>query len=77
MKITPEMFNLALTYLKRTGALIKKIKVTSEFANYLEQNCDHICLDENTPASVGTIANFTGTPVVIDDTIEGYYELEY
>ena len=77
MKITPEMFQIALAYLKSRGELIKKIKVTPELADYLEQNCDHICLDENTSASTGVIGNFTGIPVVIDDTIEGSYELEF
>ena len=73
-EITPEMFDLALMYLKSYGKVIKKIKVTSEFADHLEQICPPIYFDTE---SEGIIANFTGIPVVVDDTINDDYELEF
>ena len=74
-EITPEMFNLAYMYLKSTNKPIKKIKVTSEFADYLQQTCHPIYLYMSTPE--GIMANFTGIPVVVDDEIENkYFELE-
>ena len=75
-EITPEMFNLDLMYLNSTNAPVKKIKVTSEFADYLEQVCHPVYLNTSTPE--GIYANFTSIPVVIDDEIENeYYELVY
>lgn len=75
MEITPEMFNLARMYLNSLDKPIKKIKVTSEFADYLEQTCHPIYLDKD---SEGIRAVFTGIPVVVDEEIENkYFELEY
>lgn len=74
-EITPEMFNLALMYLNSTNAPVKKIKVTSEFATYLENVCHPIYYDNIRDGVRGT---FTGIPVVIDDEIENeFYELVY
>ena len=78
MEITPEMFNLARMYLNSLDKPIKKIKVTSEFADYLEQTCHPIYLDKDLSKSEGIRALFTGIPVVVDDEIENdYYEVEY
>ena len=78
MEITPEIYSLALMYLKSLGRPIKKIKVKSEFYDYLEHTCPPIYLDNDMPTSEGIIANFTGIPIVIDDEIESeYYEIEF
>ena len=74
-KITPEMINLAARYLTYTNNRPKKIKVTSEFADILAASCHHAYLNLNTPE--GIRANFVGIPVVVDDTIENEYELEF
>lgn len=77
-EITLEMFNLALMYLNSTSKPIKKIKVTSEFADYLEQTCHPIYLDKDLSKSEGIRAQFTGIPIVVDDEIENdYYEIQY
>lgn len=75
-KITPEMIKLALMYLQSNGHHIKKIKVTSEFADYLVATCHPTYVQAVNES--GIYAAFTGIPVVIDDTIENkYYELEF
>lgn len=74
-EITPEMINLAARYLTYTNNRPKKIKVTHEFYNILTASFHHVCLDMDSPN--GIVANFVGIPVVIDDTIENEYELEF
>ena len=75
-EITPEMLNLAAMYLNSTSTRPKKIKVKSQFADYLERICSPVYLDTSTPE--GVRANFVGIPVVVDDEIESlYFELEY
>lgn len=73
-KITPEMINLAAMYLNHTNNKPKRIKVTSEFAEQLEDLCQYKCAST---LPEGIIANFVGIPVVVDDTIENEYELEF
>ncbi len=76
-EITPEMLNRALMYLNSTSKPIKKIKVTSEFADYLKKMCPPICL-EDLSKSEGIRVEFTGIPIVVDDEIENeYYEVVY
>lgn len=76
--ITPEMLHLAMMYLKSRGNTIKRIKVKSTFAAYLEETCHPIFFDENIYDKEGIIARFTGIPIVVDDEIEAeYYEIEY
>lgn len=75
-EVTPEMLNLAAMYLNSTNAKPKKIKVTSQFADYIEQICHPVYFDIST--SEGVRGNFVGIPVVIDDEIESEYcEIEY
>ncbi len=74
-KITPEAFRLAMMYVQSQEKMIKKIKVTSEFASYLEDICHLDFLETNKD---GVIAAFTGIPIFVDDEIENkYYEVEY
>lgn len=73
-KITPEMINLVAMYLNHTNNKPKRIKVTSEIAKQLEELCQYKCAST---LPEGIRANFTGIPVVIDDTIENDYELEF
>ena len=51
---------------------VKKIKLTSDFANYLEAKYPIVLC--NTPEE-GVRAEFTGIPFEVDDKIDGYYEL--
>lgn len=74
-KITPEALHLAMMYLQSGQNTIKKIKVKSEFASYLEDICHLDFLETNKD---GVIAAFTGIPIFVDDEIEDkYYEIEY
>ena len=74
-KITPEMINLALMYLKSNGHHVKGIKVTSKFADHLEKT---IPMPYQADPLDGCYGMFVGIPIVIDDTIENeYYELEF
>lgn len=74
--VTPEMLSRALMYLNSAQVPIKKIKVTSEFADYLEKICPSICLD--TFRGDGIRATFTSIPIVVDDEIKNeFYELVY
>lgn len=74
-KITPEALRLAMMYVQSQGEKIKKIKVTSEFASYLDGICHFDFLETNKD---GVIAAFTGIPIFVDDEIEDkYYEIEY
>ena len=75
-EITPEMFNLTYMYLKSLNKPIKKIKVTSKFADYLEHTCHPIYLDMSSSEEIR--AHFTGIPIVVDDEIENeYFKIEY
>lgn len=53
--------------------LIKKIKVTSEFAQALMKSTEF----EEKPYSGGITGLFDGVPIEIDDDIDGLYELVY
>ena len=78
METTPEMFNLALMHLNSTSRPVKKIKVTSEFAEHLERTCPPIYLYKDMSVFEVVRANFTGIPIIVDDEIDNpYYELEY
>ena len=68
-----EACKLANTYLESGNKLPKKIKVTSEFATYLDSIAPPLVYDEND----GVVGVFTGIPVMIDDTIENEYEFVY
>ena len=68
-----EACKLANTYLESGNKLPKKLKVTSEFATYLDSIAHPLVYDEN----YGTVGMFTGIPVMIDDTIENEYEFVY
>lgn len=75
-EITPEMFNRAFMYLNTTSKPIKKIKVKSEFFDYLKNMCPPICLDMSKPE--GIRAEFTGISIEVDDEIKHeYYEIVY
>ena len=55
---------------------IKMIKVTSEFANYLAAKYKPEMLYKKNDMVNGYYGNFTGTPIVVDNTIlSDYYEL--
>ena len=57
---------------------IKMIKVTSDFANYLAAKYKPEMLYKKNDIANGYYDNFTGVPIVVDDTIIGnYYELEF
>lgn len=61
-------------YLATKSHSIKKIKITSEFANYIEKTIPMPYKDESLDGCYG---KFIGIPVELDDTIDGYYKLEY
>ena len=52
---------------------LKEIKVTNEFYECVIAKCRPEIISEDT--SQGLIVKFTGTPIVIDDTIDDDYEL--
>lgn len=52
---------------------LKEIKVTNEFYDYVISKCRVEITCEDT--SQGIVANFTGIPIAIDDTIDEDYEL--
>lgn len=54
---------------------LKEIKVTNEFYDYVINKCRVEIICEDT--SQGIVANFTGIPIVIDDTIDDDYELVF
>lgn len=55
---------------------IEMIKVTSDFANYLESRYKAEMSYKNTGDLYGIVAEFTGVPMFVDDTISSnYYEL--
>lgn len=56
---------------------VKAIKVTTEFSRYLAASCKSDMIYKKSDYYNGYIANFTGIPVVVDDTIDGYYELVF
>jgi hypothetical protein len=56
----------------------KKIKVTSQFADYLQKSVVITIHEPPKHFSGGTIGSWRATPIEIDDTIENeYYELVY
>lgn len=56
--------------------LVKKIKVTTQFADYLDANIPK--LEDKFPDNCnGFIGRFDGIPVEIDDEIDGLYEFVY
>lgn len=56
--------------------LVKKIKVTTQFADYLDANIPK--LEDKFPDNCnGLIGQFDGIPVEIDDEIDGLYEFVY
>ena len=55
-----------------------KIKVTSQFADYLQKSVVMIVTEPPKHFSGGTIGSWAAVPIEIDDTIENeYYELVY
>ena len=70
---TIEAFKIANTHLESGNKLPKKLKVTSEFATYLDSIAPPLVYDQND----GMVGMFTGIPIEIDDTIENEYELVY
>lgn len=76
-EITHEMLDFNIMSLNMLNIPIKKIKVKSEFFDYIEKMCPSICL-ENLSKSEGISGEFTGIPIVVDDDIENeYYEIVY
>ena len=71
-----ELFNITT---KSSNPIVKQIKVTTYFWNYLNDKFPPITLDKKFLASPsGKIAEFTGIPVVVDDTIKHpFYELVF
>lgn len=68
-------FTLEDLYLAAKSHSVKKIKITSKFADYLKQTCNPTFQNkEQLPP--GVIGKFIGIPIEIDDTIKNeYYEL--
>ena len=56
---------------------IKIIKVTTAFAKYIDQNTHPLPHYESNKFYDGMWAEYQGTPIEIDDTIEGHYKLIY
>ena len=54
---------------------LKEIKVTNKFYDCVISKCRVEIKLEDT--SQGIVANFTGIPIVIDDTIDDDYELVF
>lgn len=78
MENVNENFNTTLMYLNSIDKPIKKIKVTSDFYNYLESKYRSDIWFEQVDKSTGYISKFTGIPIVVDDGIIGdHYELEF
>lgn len=77
-KITPEQFNVAMSYARLGSHTLKKIKVTYNFYQYLVAKCNEDVILEKDDFFYGSRGYFTGIPIEIDDTIENeYYELVY
>lgn len=72
--ITPEALAHAFLSFKLDNSRPKKIKVTSEFADYLT---DTIPMPYKGEPLDGCYGKFIGIPLELDDTIDGYYKLEY
>ena len=71
-----EVFKLANMHLESGEPMPKKIKITSEFYEYLAVVCQTTF--ESASNRAGVYGQFTGIPIEIDDTIENeYYELVY
>ena len=77
-KITPEQFEMAMSYACLGPNRPKKIKVTYDFYQYLVAKCDEKVILEKDDSPSGYYGHFTGIPIEIDDAIENeYYELVY
>lgn len=58
--------------------IVDHIKVNPKFLKYLEANYeDKILLEKSNEHPSGIIEKYKGVPVVIDDTVDDCYKLEY
>lgn len=65
-ELTRKILNRAIM---STGKPIKKVKVTSEFYNYLTATC--LTTFQTAPTlPLGVVGQFTGIPIEIDNSIE-------
>lgn len=74
--ITPEALAYAFLSFKLDNSRPKKIKVTSEFADYLKATIP-MSYNAECDACNGYYGEFIGIPLELDDTIDGYYKVEY
>lgn len=76
MSFGPKEINEAILYMEAVSYnTLKEIKMTNDFYNYLTAKHTTKIILENTPE--GVISEFIGIPVVIDNTIDGSYELVF
>lgn len=67
--------DLHKTIIYNSPNTLKQIKVTSDFAQYLKNECQTEMI---TDMSEGIISKFTSIPIIVDDTINHkYFELVY
>ena len=78
-EITLEQFNEAMLYARLGPNRPKKIKITSDFYNYLVAKTeDEVVLHKDDNSHNGYYDTFVCLPIEIDNTIEDkYYELVY
>lgn len=83
LELLAKIMNVDLFYAalldKTSNPMVKQIKVTTDFWNYLNNKFPPITLDKEFLASPsGVRAEFTGIPVIVDDTIEHpFYEIVF
>lgn len=77
--VLEELFDITQSFAKCSKPRIKQIKVTTYFWNYLNNKFPPITLGkEPFTSSLGVRAEFTGIPVVVDDTIKHpFYEIVF
>lgn len=52
------------------------LKVKSDYLEVIKRNCE-VKTSENSSLFGGYVGNFTGVPVIIDDTLESDFKFEY
>lgn len=77
MNFGPKEINEAILYMESVSYKqhLKEIKMTNDFYNHLTAKLTTKFTVENTPE--GIIDKFIGVPIVIDNEIDGYYELVF
>ena len=83
MKLTIKELQGLLSSIDSLDALPKKIKITRRVADIINSNSKPVFKEMSRDefiekyGSTGTVGQFTGLPIEIDDTIESNYEIVY